>query len=177
MTNTDAIVARIMRIRNGMTVDADAEAIIRREIDALCGRISPETETLRRVFDRISTRLNDVLCEMKPDYNDSIVGFNEAWDIMRAVFKDELAKPGLAQTPAVLDRAWDQINALGGGQCQDNSYDQGIVDTVSKALDIIEELGGMDPKTRLTARLADAKAERTKAKFEVPDTSTGGNSK
>lgn len=31
----------------------------------------------------LSTRLNDWLCEMKEGYDDSIVGFNEAWDIMR----------------------------------------------------------------------------------------------
>lgn len=47
---------------------------------------------IERIFDRISTRLNNVLCEMKPGYDDSIVGFNEAWDVMRAVFKDEMAK-------------------------------------------------------------------------------------
>lgn len=64
-------------------------------------RTSPETEILQRVFDRISTRLNDVLCEMKPDYDDSIVGFNEAWDIMRAVFKDELTKPRVAPSPGL----------------------------------------------------------------------------
>jgi Lar family restriction alleviation protein len=32
MSQTDSIVARIMRIRNGMILDADAEALIRREI-------------------------------------------------------------------------------------------------------------------------------------------------
>lgn len=37
---------------------------------------------------RLDTRLNNVLCEMKPDYDDSIVGFNEAWDIMRKTFND-----------------------------------------------------------------------------------------
>lgn len=42
-----------------------------------------------RLKTRIDTRLNDCLCEMKPDYDDSIVGFNEAWDIVRAIFKDE----------------------------------------------------------------------------------------
>jgi len=54
MTGTDAIVARIMRIRNGMTVDADAKALIRREIDALCGRTSPVSES---VTDEDLTRL------------------------------------------------------------------------------------------------------------------------
>jgi hypothetical protein len=53
---------------------------------------------------------------------------------------------GLAQQP--LDQAWDRVNTLGGSQWQDNSYDQGTVDTVAKALEIIEALGGMDPKTR-----------------------------
>jgi hypothetical protein len=47
---------------------------------------------LERIFDRVSASLNDALCEMKPGYDDSIVGFNEAWDVMRAIFKDELAK-------------------------------------------------------------------------------------
>lgn len=32
----------------------------------------------------------------------------------------------------------DAVNALGGRSDQDNSYDQGIVDTVAKVLDIIE---------------------------------------
>lgn len=45
---------------------------------------------------RIDTRLNDWLCEMKPDYDDSIVGFNEAWDIVRKVF----AAPILAKATA-----------------------------------------------------------------------------
>lgn len=47
-----------------------------------------------------------------------------------------------------LDQAWSEINALGGSDVQDNSYDQGIVDTVKRALDIIETLGGIDPKQR-----------------------------
>ena len=42
MSQTDAIVARIMRIRNGMILDADAENIIRREIDALDAAKKPK---------------------------------------------------------------------------------------------------------------------------------------
>lgn len=38
---------------------------------------------------RLDYRLNDHLCEMKPDCDDSIVGFNEAWDIMRVLFDEE----------------------------------------------------------------------------------------
>lgn len=44
-----------------------------------------------------------------------------------------------------LDLAWERINALGGSDLQNNSYDQGAVDTVTKALAIIEDLGGVDP--------------------------------
>lgn len=74
---------------------------------------------IQRIFDRISTRLNNALCEMKPGYDDSIVGFNEAWDIVRAVFKDELAKahpvaqeaPEEAEGPTP-DHAWPYRQAL-----------------------------------------------------------------
>jgi hypothetical protein len=45
---------------------------------------------LERIKSRIYIRLNDYLCEMKPNYDDSITGFNEAWDIVRDIFKDEL---------------------------------------------------------------------------------------
>lgn len=44
--------------------------------------------SLRR---RLDARLNDYLCEMKESYDDSIVGFNEAWDIMRKLF-DEIER-------------------------------------------------------------------------------------
>jgi len=37
---------------------------------------------------RIAIRLNDFLTEMKPDHDDSITGFNQAWDIVRNVFKE-----------------------------------------------------------------------------------------
>lgn len=48
---------------------------------------------LARMKERLEPRLNDYLCEMKPEYDDSIVGFNEAWDIMRKTFADaELTK-------------------------------------------------------------------------------------
>lgn len=51
---------------------------------------------------------------------------------------------GLTGTPAqpapdILQEIHDAVNALGGRSDQDDSYDQGIVDTVSKVLDIIEK--------------------------------------
>ena len=55
----------------------------------------------------------------------------------------------------LLDKLWDEINVLGGRSEQDSSYDQGIVDTVTKVLEIVEKLGGMDPKQRLRAVASD----------------------
>lgn len=53
------------------------------------------TNEMRLLKDRIATRLNDCLCEMKPGYDDSIVGFNEAWDIVRKTIDEPAPKPAL----------------------------------------------------------------------------------
>lgn len=45
-----------------------------------------------RIKSSIDTRFNNHLCEMKPDYDDSIVGFNEAWDITRKMFAEDWAR-------------------------------------------------------------------------------------
>lgn len=37
--------------------------------------------------DALSGALNSYLIEMKPNMDDSITGFNEAWDVMRKVLK------------------------------------------------------------------------------------------
>jgi hypothetical protein len=58
-----------------------------------------ESATIERIKSRIDYRLNDCLCEMKEGYDDSITGFNEAWDIMRAFFKEEEANHALKETP------------------------------------------------------------------------------
>ena len=52
----------------------------------------PSLAELERIKYRIDTRLNNALCEMKPNYDDSITGFNEAWDIVRDIIKEEIAK-------------------------------------------------------------------------------------
>jgi hypothetical protein len=49
-------------------------------------------QRLRDLKNKIDAHLNDVLCEMKPEYDDSITGFNEAWDIVRKIFEEELNK-------------------------------------------------------------------------------------
>lgn len=38
------------------------------------------------IKNRTDLRLDRYLCEMKPGYDDSITGFNEAWDVMRRMF-------------------------------------------------------------------------------------------
>ena len=44
-----------------------------------------------------------------------------------------------------LDRLWAQVNALGGTAPEGDEYARGIVETVGRVLDMIEELGGQDP--------------------------------
>lgn len=46
-------------------------------------------QALARMKERLDLRLNNYLCEMQPDYDDSITGFNEAWDIIRKSFAEE----------------------------------------------------------------------------------------
>lgn len=43
--------------------------------------------------DSLGTRLNNRLCEMKEGYDDSIVGFNEAWDIVRKYMDERFPLP------------------------------------------------------------------------------------
>jgi hypothetical protein len=52
-------------------------------------------EALKR---RLDIRLNDYLSEMKEGYDDSIVGFNEAWDVMRKFFADVAKESGSGST-------------------------------------------------------------------------------
>lgn len=52
-------------------------------------------EERRRIKDGLDFRLNERLCEMKPNWDDSITGFNDAWDIVRAYFA---APPSLPDT-------------------------------------------------------------------------------
>lgn len=47
---------------------------------------------LQRIKDALDYRLNEHLCDMKEGWDDSVVGFNTAWDIMREFFKEKLEK-------------------------------------------------------------------------------------
>ncbi|TAJ89696.1 hypothetical protein [Reyranella sp.] len=55
--------------------------------------------TIRHLKQRIDYRLNDHLCDMKEGWDDSVTGFNEAWDVVRAVLDDSSAN--LAATMAM----------------------------------------------------------------------------
>ena len=50
--------------------------------------INEALSTLRR---RLSDRLNNHLADMQPGYDDSITGFNEAWDIARRLLDEMTA--------------------------------------------------------------------------------------
>jgi uncharacterized protein YhaN len=82
--------AEIERLRKGWKREADKDC---KWALAEIERLEAEVErlhatTIDEIKRRLSDRLNDHLCEMKPDYDDSIVGFNEAWDVMRKLFDE-----------------------------------------------------------------------------------------
>jgi hypothetical protein len=59
----------------------------------------------------------------------------------------------LASCQHSLDQAWVLINALGGCAERGDEYGRGVNEATSKALAIIESLGGMDPALREAAAL------------------------
>lgn len=63
--------------------------------------MSTET-TLEQLKASIDTRINDLLCETKPGYDDSVVGINEAWDVVRKAFDEYIARAPADAPPTVL---------------------------------------------------------------------------
>lgn len=55
---------------------------------------------LLKLQSALGDRLNNHLVEMKDGYDDSITGFNEAWDVVTKFFEDKVAalKPKEPQT-------------------------------------------------------------------------------
>ena len=47
-------------------------------------------DELERIKGRIDYAINELLCGTKEGYDDSIVGINEAWDIVRSIMKEEI---------------------------------------------------------------------------------------
>jgi hypothetical protein len=69
--------------------------------DAALQQTSPAATTERELsplLDQFKSdldlRLDNMLCGIKEGYDDSIVGFNEAWDVMRKAFDDFKARVG-----------------------------------------------------------------------------------
>lgn len=60
------------------------------------GRLRPDSNMmeveLRNLKIALNERLNGHLVEMRPGFDDSITGFNEAWDVMDKFFDDRIAK-------------------------------------------------------------------------------------
>lgn len=50
------------------------------------------TAELLRIKNRLDSIFNRVLCDMKPGYDDSIEGFNKAWDLARDIFQEEIGR-------------------------------------------------------------------------------------
>ena len=59
-----------------------AQNQLKRRVDFLLN----EQNQLKR---RVDFLLNEQLCCMEPDYDDSITGFNEAWNIVRKILSEE----------------------------------------------------------------------------------------
>jgi hypothetical protein len=53
-----------------------------------------------------------------------------------------------------LDDLWLKVNALGGVPDPDVAYDVGYVTAISRALDLVERCGGMEPRLRRRDGLA-----------------------
>jgi hypothetical protein len=53
------------------------------------------TAELLRLKKRFDTIFNNVLCDMKPGWDDSIDGFNKAWDITRDIFDEEIGRAAM----------------------------------------------------------------------------------
>ena len=61
------------------------------------------TAELLRLKNRFDTIFNNVLCDMKPGWDDSIEGFNKAWDVARDIFQEEIGRAeGVARMAADL---------------------------------------------------------------------------
>jgi hypothetical protein len=89
-------------------------------------------ERQSRLKAQIDTRLNDCLCEMKEGYDDSIVGFNEAWDIVRKVFDESAARSPQDEAGKAAEGAddkvcrvramgWRLVDCIRGAQSQEKS--------------------------------------------------------
>lgn len=75
----------------------DAVAIVARTQEAKVAERTYAEDALRGVKAAIDTAINDLLCETKPSYDDSIVGINDAWDVVRRVCVSYIASASVAR--------------------------------------------------------------------------------
>jgi len=101
----DDIVVELDRWREWYTTDPEAIAAIKRARDEIVA-LRQDRDTLFAAMDErgpairaealvaikntIDLRLSNLLYEMQEGYDDSIVGFNDAWDVVREAFADAI---------------------------------------------------------------------------------------
>jgi len=51
-----------------------------------------EKQELQKLKDRIDRILDSVLVDMKPGWDDSVHGFNKAWDVVRDIMQEEIQR-------------------------------------------------------------------------------------
>lgn len=54
-------------------------------VEGWCAGGSAKAQSIKSGID---TRFNDRLVEMKPEYDDSVTGFNEAWEVIRTMYAE-----------------------------------------------------------------------------------------
>lgn len=91
--------AKRTSVQAARTSDPIAERMYAKSPAQAAGGGEGWPEQMRRLKYAIDHHLNDALCEMKPDYDDSMTGFNEAWDIVRKLFADPRFSATLPQPP------------------------------------------------------------------------------
>lgn len=65
-----------------------AESVTREPADN-AAHLTAELLRIKNRFDRI---FNNVLCDMKPGWDDSIEGFNKAWGVANDIFQEEIGR-------------------------------------------------------------------------------------
>lgn len=106
--NRGQVIQRIMRVLDHNDAGSGGIAKLAEEIAEgiftlpQSFQIGGKNETLL-LKEKIDTRLDAYLSEMKPHFDDSIAGFNEAWDIVRKLFIElGVAEEGIRTTPLAL---------------------------------------------------------------------------
>jgi len=118
-------------------------------------------EALEQIKSSIDTRLNSALCEMRPDYDDSIVGFNEAWDIVRKFLHKKIES---LSPPS----GGDEAKESEGGRLRDP---EPLMAAVQKAVAAFNALSPEQQETHLRAqRESYVRAEMELSRIERGET-------